>query len=310
MTSSHPTFLRFNPLRFTALLLASFLTLSGCGPFGESYPTPIPPEFLPTAIAETAAALNATAFALTPSPTATSTALPPTRTPIPTSTRTPTPIPPAPPARLLIEAPGPMSLLASSVQLHLFLIPGETNMVQVSLFGEDGRLLARDLTRVNDVPPPGVNVSIEFPFSIRAAELARLEVITRDKAGRIEGLTAMHVTLLPMGLSQINPPDPPFERAAIYSPAPEAEVFGGTLIVEGALWPLNDQPVIIELQDESGRILMTRQLSLVGNTYIPFATTLPYKVEEPTEARLSIRQIDPRFNMAAYIFSVLVTLNP
>ncbi len=292
------------------LLLASLWTLSGCAAISPSYPTPIPPEFLPTAIAQTAESLNATAFALTPSPTSTATALPPTRTPIPTSTRTPTPIPPAPPARLLIEAPGPMSLLASSVQLRIFLIPGETNMVQVSLFGENGRLLARDLTRVNDVPPPGVNLSIEIPFSIRAAELARLEVSTRDKAGRIEGLTAMHVTLLPMGLSQINPPDPPFERAAIYNPAPEAEVFGGTLSVEGALWPLNDQPVIIELQDEAGRILMTRQLSLVGNTYIPFTTTLPYEVEEPTQARLSIRQTDPRFNMAAYIFSVLVTLNP
>ena len=292
------------------LLLASLWTLSGCAAISPSYPTPIPPEFLPTAIAQTAESLNATAFALTPSPTSTATALPPTRTPIPTSTRTPTPIPPAPPARLLIEAPGPMSLLASSVQLRIFLIPGETNMVQVSLFGENGRLLARDLTRVNDVPPPGVNLSIEIPFSIRAAELARLEVSTRDKAGRIEGLTAMHVTLLPMGLSQINPPDPPFERAAIYNPAPEVEVFGGTLSVEGALWPLNDQPVIIELQDEAGRILMTRQLSLVGNTYIPFTTTLPYEVEEPTQARLSIRQTDPRFNMAAYIFSVPVTLNP
>ena len=292
------------------LLLASLWTLSGCAAISPSYPTPIPPEFLPTAIAQTAESLNATAFALTPSPTSTATALPPTRTPIPTSTRTPTPIPPAPPARLLIEAPGPMSLLASSVQLRIFLIPGETNMVQVSLFGENGRLLARDLTRVNDVPPPGVNLSIEIPFSIRAAELARLEVSTRDKAGRIEGLTAMHVTLLPMGLSQINPPDPPFERAAIYSPAPEAEVFGGTLSVEGALWPLNDQPVIIELQDEAGRILMTRQLSLVGNTYIPFTTTMPYEVEEPTQARLSIRQTDPRFNRAAYIFSVPVILNP
>lgn len=291
-------------------LLASFWTLSGCAPSGESYPTPIPPEFLPTAIVQTAEALNATALALIPSPTATITALPPTSTPTSTATDTPTPIPPAPSARLLIEAPGPMSLLASSIQIRLFIIPGENNMVQVALYGEDGRLLARDLTRVQDVPPPGVELSVEIPFEVRVAELARLEVSTKDKAGRIETLTSMHLTLLPMGLSQVNPPDPPFERAAIYSPAPEASVFGGTLVVEGAFWPFNDQFVILELQDESGRILMTRQLSLVGNTYIPFTTTLPYKVFEPTRARLSIRQADPRFNTIAYLYSVLVTLNP
>jgi hypothetical protein len=46
------------------ILLASLWTLSGCGPAGDSYPTPIPPDILPTAIIQTAAALNATAFAL------------------------------------------------------------------------------------------------------------------------------------------------------------------------------------------------------------------------------------------------------
>jgi len=287
------------------------LTLSGCGLAGENYPTPIPPEVLPTAIAQTASALNATALALTPSPTASPTAPPPTRTRIPTATDTPTPIPPAPPARLHILAPGPMSLLASPLQIRLYLVPGETNKVQVSLFGEDGRLLARDLTRVQDVPPPGLELPLETHFEVRAAELGRLEVSTEDKAGRPETLVSLQVTLLPMGLSQVNPPDPPFERAAIYSPAPEASVSGGTLVVEGAFWPFNDQPVILALQDESGRVLVTRQLSLLGNTYIPFTTTLPYKVSKPTQARLSIQQADPRFiNAIAYLYSVLVTLNP
>ena len=292
-------------------LLASCLTLSGCGLAGDSYPTPIPPEVLPTAIAQTAEALNATALALTPSPTSSPTALPPTRTRIPTATDTPTPIPPAPPARLHILAPGPMSLLASPLQLRLYLVPGETNNAQVSLFGEDGRLIWREQpTRFQDVPPPGLELFLETPFEVRVAELGRLEASTKDKAGRLETLVSLQVTLLPMGLSQVNPPDPPFERAAIYSPAPEASVSGGTLVVEGAFWPFNDQPVILALQDESGRVLVTRQLSLLGNTYIPFSTTLPYKVSESTQARLSIQQADPRFNAIAYLYSVLVTLNP
>ncbi len=289
------------------LLLASFWTLSGCAAIGPSYPTPIPPEVLPTAIAQTAAALNATALALTPSPTVTAS---PTVTPTPTITNTPTPIPPAPETRLQILAPGPASLLASPLQVRLYMVPGETNLVQLALYGEDGRLLVRDLTQVEDVPPPGLELYVEIPFEVRTAELVRLEASTKDKAGRLETLTSIHLTLLPVGLSQITPPDPLFERAAIYSPAPEASVFGGTLTVEGAFWPLNDQPVILELQDEEGRPLVTRQLSLVGETYVPFLTTLPYKVSKPTLARLSIHQMDTHFDALAYLYSILVLLNP
>lgn len=296
------THLRFYVLRFT--LLASLWTLSGCAPTGVTYPTSIPPEALPTVVAQTAAVLNATARAAY-----TSTPLP-SETPIPTITLTPTAMPPAPRALLQIESPGPMSRLVSPLQLQLFVIPGETNLVQAALYGEDGRLLARDLTRIEDVPPPGANLYVEIPFEVRVAELARLELSTTDKLGRIEKLVSHHVTLLPDGLNQITPGDPPFDRAALYSPANEAKIFGGVMEVDGAFWPLNDQPVILELQDERGRILMTRQLSLVGNSHIPFVTTLPYTVSEPTPARLTIRQMDPRFNAIAYLFSIKVILNP
>jgi hypothetical protein len=295
-------------MKFSRLLLlfASLLTLSGCSPSGDVYPTPIPPDILPTVIAQTAAALNATALAQTPLPTITPTS---TVTPSPTITQTPTPIPPAPNARLQILAPGPASLVASSLQIRLFVIPGETNMVQVALFSEDERLLARDLTRVVDVPPPGLELFVEIPFEVRLAQLGRLELTLTDQAGRIEALTSMHLTLLPVGLSQINPPDPPFERAAIYSPQPKASVSGGTLTVEGAFWPLNDKPVILQLEDDGGMV-WTRQLSLVGDTYVTFSTTLSYKVSKPTIARLSIRQADARFDAIAYLYSLLVTLNP
>ena len=55
---------------------------------------------------------------------------------------------------------------------------------------------------------------------------------------------------------------------------------------------------------------MTRQLSLAGDSHVPFLTTLPYTVSEPTPVRLSIRQMDPRFNAIAYLFSIKLILNP
>jgi len=296
-----------NRLLRPTLLLASLLTLSGCASATSSYPTLIPAEVLPTAIAQTAAALNATAFAALPSPTVTPL---PTETPTPTVTLTPTPIPPAPNARLHFLAPGPMSVLVSPLQLKLYVLPGETNLVQVTLFGEDGRLLARDLTRVQDVPPPGLELYLEIPFEVRVNELARLEASITDKAGRLEALNSIHVTLLPTGLNRVNPPDQPFERAVFYSPLDKAVVSGGALTVDGAFWPVTDQPVILELVDEGGRVLATRQLALAGDTHVPFATVIPFKVAAVTQARLTLRQMDPRFNMIAYLYSVAVTLNP
>jgi hypothetical protein len=289
-----------------SFLIVSFLTLSGCSRTTEAYPTPIPPDVLPTAIQQTAEALNATARASQPTPTVTPTA---TITPIPTITQTPTPIPPAPVARLHILSPGPASLLASPLQMRLFIIPSETNLVQVALFSEDERLLARDLFSVNDNPPPGLELTVELPFQIRLAQIGRLEVLVKDKQGRIEALTSEHLTLLPVGLSQLNPPDPAFERAVFYSPQPRESAYGGSLLVEGAFWPINDQPVILQLEDEAG-MTWTRQLTLKGDTFVTFNTSVPFNVSSPTLARLSIRQADTDFNAVAYLYSILVMLNP
>jgi predicted small lipoprotein YifL len=296
------------------LLLASLWTLSGCGlPGAESYPTPIPPEVLPTAIYQTASAANATMFASTPSVTPTFTLEPPTPTVtvVPTITFTPTGIPPAPNALIQVEAPGPMSLLASPLHLRMYVVAGETGIVQIALYGELSGLLGRELFRVQAIPPTAGYVTMKIPFQVRAVEYARLEVSTKDRSGRTEALTSVHLTLLPDGPSQINPPPPPFERAAIYEPVSDAVISGGVVAVTGAIWPLNKNPVILELVDEKGKILNEKILSLTGDTYVPFTATVPYTVYEPTNARLMIRQADDRFNGALiYLYSLLVTLNP
>ena len=293
------------------LLLASLWTLSGCGlPGLDPYPTPIPPEVLPTAIYQTAAAANATMFASTPSATPTLTATP-TETIVPTLTFTPTGIPPAPEALIRVESPGPMSLLASPIHLRMYVVAGESGIAQVALYGEISGLLYREPFRVLAVPPTPGYVTMKIPFQVRAVEYARLEVSTRDKSGRTEALASVHLTLLPVGPSQVNPPPPPFERVAIYTPESDASISGGVVAVEGAIWPLNKNPVILELVDDKGKILNEKILSLAGDTYLPFSAAVPYTVYEKTNARLVVRQADDRFNGAlVYLYSILVTLNP
>lgn len=303
------------PLNFL-LILVSLLTLSGCGFANSSYPTPIPPDVFPTAIWQTAVAINLTKTASAPTVTLTPTIEPtlttsPTFTLIPTITETPTGIPPAPRARIFVAAPGPMSKIVSPLQVRMEVVAGETKLVDIGLYGEDGRLIARELQRIQSEPPTAAYVTTEIPFQIRAAELGRLEIVTRDHAGRIETLSNTFILLLPVGQSEINPAVPPFERAVFYAPKANSTIVGGKLHIEGAICPLNNtEPVVIDVTDESGHVMLSKILSLQGDTYIPFSVDLPYELTQPTPVRISIRQNDPRIDGIVYIFSQLITLAP
>ena len=298
------------------LLLASLLTLTGCGLAGPSYPTPIPAEFFPTAVWQTAVSINLTNTASAPTVTLSPTIEPtltlsPTLTLIPTLTATPTGIPPAPNARIHVAAPGPMSKIASPLQVRMEVVAGETKLVDIGLYGEDGRLIARELQRIQSEPPTAAYLTTEIPFQIRAAELGRLEIVTKDRAGRIESLSNTFLLLLPVGQSEINPAAPPFERAVFYQPEVNATISGGMLHIEGAMWPLNNsQPVIIDVIEESGRVMLSKILSLQGDTYIPFSVDLPFTATQPMPVRISIRQNDARIDGIVYLFSQLIILAP
>ena len=303
---------RFTFLRF--IFLASALTLGGCGLVRDPIPTPIPAGVLPTAIYQTAVALNATASANAPAATFTATATftpLPTDTLIPTITLTPTGIPPAPRARIHVAAPGPMSKIASPLQVKMEVVAGKNMLVEIALYDEELNLIAREVQRIQSEPPTAAYVTTEIPFQIRAAGLGRLEVITRDLSGRIESLSSTFLLLQPVGESIINPPPPPFERAVFYFPEANAIVSGGVLHIEGAFWPLNnEQPVIIDIQEEGGRVILTKILSLQGDTFVPFSVDIPYQVLKPTPLRIGIHQNDARVDGLVYLFSQLLTLAP
>jgi hypothetical protein len=297
------------------LLLASIpgFLASCAAPTQIPIPTPLPPEYLPTVIALTAesASLSSTQTFIASVPTNLPTDTPePTLTPTPPATLTPTTIPGHEPAAIQIQSPGPMSKMISPITLRMNILAGESEKVQVDLFGEDGRLLTRILKRVptsND----GVYQSIKIPFEIRAAaELARLTISTRDEQGRIQALNSVRVLLLSSGNSEINPPGNPSEPVGVFEPKSEESVSGGVLNVRGDVWPFNFQPVIFELVDPDGKSIALRILTVSHINPQLFETTIPYKVSGPTPARLTIRQDDDRITGTFYIYSQEVLLNP
>jgi len=307
------TFLTSTPL--SAGLLASLLgLLAGCAaPTASPIPTAYPPDYLPTVIALTAESANIlgtrVAFALTPTVLPTDTPAP-TLSPTPRPTFTQTTIPGHEPAAIQIFAPGPMSKVVSPITLRMNIITGESEKVQIDLYGEDGRLLTRNLKRV-PISGKGVQQQIKIPFEIRAAaEVGRITVSTLDKVGRIQSLNSVHVLLLSSGANEINPPGNPSEPVGVNSPLLEESVSGGVLNVKGDVWPFNLNPVILELVGPDNKPIGLRILTIDNLDPQLMETTIPYKVSEPTLARLTIRQDDDRINGLLYVYSQEVLLNP
>lgn len=297
------------------LLIATLLgVLVGCAaPTASPIPTAYPPEYLPTVIAMTAesASILGTQVALALTPTVEPTNTPrPTLTPRPQPTFTQTTIPGHEPAAIEISAPGPMSKVVSPIILRMNIVAGESEKIQIDLYGEDGRLLVRNVKKVPK-SGKGVDQQIRIPFEIRAAaEVGRLTISTLDKAGRIQYLNSVHLLLLSAGTNEITPPGDPSEPVRVTSPEAEESVSGGVLAVKGDVWPRNLNPVVFELIGPDGRSLGLRLVSVSTIDPQLFDTTIPYRVFVPTLARLTIRQDDDRINGLFYVFSQEVLLNP
>lgn len=304
------------------LVLAALLgLLSACSQSIESSPTPFPPDHLPTVVALTGQAAFATADALTQSvtPTIVSTS---TEPPIPL-TEIPSPTPTFAAgftdfAQIRFLTPGPASSLISPVNLQMELVSGESEVVQVDLLGEDGRVLYRDLEKVTR-NVKGIFRRFDLKFEIRAvSEAGYIRVSSKDDFGRLQALNTMPVLLYSVGSAQINPPgNMIYERVMVEGLKEKADFYAGEVNLKGRIWPFNDQPMIVELVLPNGSPISTRILDFNGIDTQPFETSLPYKVTEPAMARLTFRQDNPLLSVTdselqkyIYVYSIEIMLNP
>ncbi len=297
------------------IIFASLLgLLAACAaPTQSPIPTPYPPEYLPTVIALTAKAANIaateTASASAPTEEATAT-LEPTLTPSPAPTFTATTIPGHKLGAIRFDAPGPMSKVISPIQIYLEVISGASQKVQVDLYGEDGRLLGRTVRQVLTTTE-GALVSVKMPFETRAAaELGRITVSTFDKDGRIQALNSLRILLLSTGVNEITTPGNPSEPVAVFSPLAGATITGGLVRFKGDVWPYSLKPVVLELEDITGRTLGLRIVDVNSVDPQLIQTTIPYVVTEPTAARLVVREDDDRMPGVFYVYTQDITLNP
>jgi hypothetical protein len=309
-------------MKHKIFVIASLLgLLSACSQSADLTPAVSSANSLSTVVALTGQAILATDDSLT------AIALP-TETPVPTETLIPsTALPSATPtfepgftefAQIRVLSPGPMSSLVSPFNLQVMLISGDSELVQVDLLGEDGRVLQRDLEKVTQASS-GNYRNFRLSFEIRAvSEAGYIRISTKDDFGRIQALNTMPVLLYSIGSAQINPVgNMIYERIMLEGINDGVKIFGGTLNLKGRFWPFNDQPVFVELLLPDGKAISSRILNFKGIDTQDFETTLPYKVTEPTLARLTIRQDNPLISVSdpdlkkyIYVYTTEILLNP
>jgi hypothetical protein len=202
--------------------------------------------------------------------------------------------------------------------LQVLLVSGESQIVRIDLLGEDGRTLQRGLERVKRNPSGGAYRSFDLAFEIRAvSEKGYIRISSKDDYGRIQALNTMPVLLYSIGDNKINPMGNTIYERIMYEGLKDGDkVFGGVLNLRGRFWPVNTQPVFLELIQSNGTPVSSRVLDFKGVDTESFKTTLPYKVTEPTLVRLTIHQdnidlpSDPDLKKYTYVHTIELMLYP
>ena len=312
----------------TALLLTACITQTPVG-FGvtdsDGLPTPIPTEYLATAIELTVAASRPTEApsatptaspTATPTPTASAT---PTERPTPTITPTPTntPVPLIPLADIEIRVPGSLSRVVSPIPLRAALVPGAGGKVTIELLGEDGRVLTRQIVTLNENLGRKAGLAIDLAFEIPGvSELGRLQVSITDQFGRPQALSSVDLILLSSGPADFNVVTDLLTPLVIKEPQPGALIQGGTLIVSGFGRPTTSQPFLAELITQEGKIVGMRLFDVeeasdeAPNQHRPFLVEVPYTVTEPTWVRLIIRERGERIPGTIFLTSLELLISP
>jgi hypothetical protein len=335
-------------------LIGLLIFLSGCNNLSQdSAPTTIPTEYMPTVVALTLSASGIQVAPQTPQPhplatRPTAQSLEDLSSPTPSFTVTTstdpefqaeasqpaqlmptqaaptnqvtasipthTPAPFIPEARVQIFRQGERSLVTSPIQVYARLTSRTGKTVRIELFGEDGRLIARQVKVYNQLPWHVATLLFDLEFEIKAAaEAGRLVISVEDIYGRLMDLNSVNLILLSTGATELNPATALYERIVIHEPIPNSLIQGGVLIVSGLAQTSSDQPLRIALLGEDGRTLGNRlagaKADLPGG-YGEFSAEVPYTVTEITPALLVIYEENKTTQEKIYLTSIEIVLSP
>jgi hypothetical protein len=265
----------------------------------------------------------------TPSPEPTLTSLPtqieeqrdPTNTPTPTlavALDDPRPLTlpnPLPYGEIQLISPGALSRVTSPFNFHAFLNPGESRLVQISLYGKDGQLLVRHQQSYQESSSQRVHLKMNLSFEISGtAEAARLEVSTQDDYGRSAALASTDLILLSSGETDLNPLGDLYENIIIQQPIPSNLIQGEAMLVKGFTRRAPGDQVLVEIYNRGGGLIGSKILEVdpedLGQGYRFFVGDVPINVASSTWARVQVSARDGRLSGYQHLSSVEVLASP
>ncbi len=316
------------------ILIWVILLLSACNLPSAAVPTPFPTQYLPTIIAQTIQAQNVTAqdqMVIQPSETAASTSPSPKETLVPPTVQpntatadpnlvlplaiTPPSVEPIPPALIQFRSPGPFSKVVSPFTLYAYLKPGKGGQIEITLYGEDWRVLVRQIKPLPYINRQGFATLYEsIPFEIPGtAEAGWLSLAVMDEFGRKTSINSVPLILLSIGQADIIPPADVFSPIVIQQPSPMTLIQGKKVIASGLARSGGDTYLMMQLITQSGNIVGNRVTDVKASKdggLGTFTAEVPYNVEEVTPALLVVWQGKDSISNIIYLSSVEVLLSP
>ncbi|MCB2178792.1 hypothetical protein KQH61_05210 [bacterium] len=219
-------------------------------------------------------------------------------------------------AELAIIRPGQLSRLVSPIRVIVNLKPGPDRLIEMTLYGEDGRILFNeaDYAHPFDDPVNG-NLIKDLEFSIDGlVETGRLEFKVYDEFGRMKALNSVYLILLSSGISDRNFAPETADRIVLQLPFPDQlEIHASPIFTSGLVRTASETPLFVSLVDEHGETLGEGRASVVltpGSEYGQFVGEIPYTVSEPTSALLTFGMKEGRISGYTFIKTIEVILYP
>lgn len=319
---------------FKLNILWVFLLLGACNLPSAAIPTPYPTQYLPTIIAQTIQAQNTVGqdqMVILPSQTAVTTPLLSNEAPIsptvPPATATPDPnlvlplaitppsVEPVPPALIQFRSPGPFSKVISPFTLYAYLKPGKGGQVEITLYGEDWRVLVRQIKPLPYINRQGFATLYEsMPFEIPGtAEASWLSLAVTDEFGRKTSINSVPLILLSLGQADIIPPADILSPIVIQQPSPLTLIQGKKVIASGLARSGGDTYLMMQLIKQDGNIVGNRVTDVKpakDGGLGTFIAEVPYDVQEVTPVLLVVWQGKGSLSNIIYLSSVEVLLSP
>jgi hypothetical protein len=188
----------------------------------------------------------------------------------------------------------------------------QTLVVQV--LWDDGMTVAYEPVMIQSELGQRGPFELELEFDIVGERNAFIQVFEESaRDGEITHLSSVGVLLTDSGPAEIRRADPRSEQITIFEPAIAERVAGGVVNIRGYGWASFEQTLLVEVQDENGRIVgstpITLQAPELGQP-AHFFTQVPYQVNVEGPGRIIVRDISPAFGGDVHRTSVEITLAP